>query len=274
MTARNPEFIQRFARLCDDAWKRGWHEGNGGNLSYRLAPDEVDEILSSSKPEGEWKNLPQAFPELAEARILMTAAGSYLKNVESSPETAAGIVEIGPDADCYRVLWGFEGGRPSSELVTHLAAYAEGIASGDDADRVIYHAHAPQILTLSTIIPADDRKWTRVLWRTMTETIIMIPEGLAVLEWMVPGSDELATKTREAMRDRHACIWEHHGIMVRASSFDDAFGMVETIEKAAGIYLAARSANGGEEPKHLVSDEQLRAVCSRYGIVPNEAFLD
>ena len=35
-------FVRGFVRLCNDGWEQGWHERNGGNLSYRLRPEDVD----------------------------------------------------------------------------------------------------------------------------------------------------------------------------------------------------------------------------------------
>ena len=29
-------FMKGFARLCADGWEQGWHERNGGNLTYRM----------------------------------------------------------------------------------------------------------------------------------------------------------------------------------------------------------------------------------------------
>ena len=31
------EFVQGFIRMANDGWEQGWHERNGGNLSYRKA---------------------------------------------------------------------------------------------------------------------------------------------------------------------------------------------------------------------------------------------
>ena len=66
----------------------------------------------------------------------------------------------------------------------------------------------------------------------------------------------------------------HSHAIARAASFDTAFGTIDTIEKSAGIYLRARAANGGNEPSHLVSDDQLRAICVRYGLHPDDDFLE
>ena len=36
------EFVQGFIRMANDGWEQGWHERNGGNLSYRVKPEEVE----------------------------------------------------------------------------------------------------------------------------------------------------------------------------------------------------------------------------------------
>ena len=36
-------FVRGFRRLCDDGWKQGWHERNGGNLTYRMKEEEVEQ---------------------------------------------------------------------------------------------------------------------------------------------------------------------------------------------------------------------------------------
>ena len=35
--------IQAFIRMCQDGWDQGWHERNGGNLTYRMTQSEIDE---------------------------------------------------------------------------------------------------------------------------------------------------------------------------------------------------------------------------------------
>ena len=48
-------FVRGFIRMCNDGWEQGWHERNGGNLSYRLKPEEVEEIRPFLNTNGEWK---------------------------------------------------------------------------------------------------------------------------------------------------------------------------------------------------------------------------
>ena len=38
------EFVKGFIRMANDGWEQGWHERNGGNLSYRVKPEEVESV--------------------------------------------------------------------------------------------------------------------------------------------------------------------------------------------------------------------------------------
>lgn len=275
MLAASQDCIGDFKRLCLDAWTRGWHEANGGNLSYRLTSDDRSMFAHLLASTGAWHPLDQAIPSLAGELFLMTASGAYLNKVIIDTPHTMGIVELDDAGAAWRMAWGFEdGAQPSSELETHLAAYGVALEAGDGADRVVYHAHCPQVIAASTVLACNARTWTRALWKCMTECIIVFPQGIGFIPWMVPGSPELARATCELMRDHVICVWMQHGIMARAASFDKAFGLVDTVEKACGIYLAACAASGGEKPRHLVSDEQLRAICARYGITPEEEYLN
>ena len=35
--------VRGFIRMCTDGWEQGWHERNGGNLTYRMKPEEVEQ---------------------------------------------------------------------------------------------------------------------------------------------------------------------------------------------------------------------------------------
>lgn len=275
MSVEQAHFMQSFVRMCADASRLGWHEANGGNLSYRLSDDDVDASISFFRQDEPWRPLEHPVPELSHEHVLISASGAFLGRMAQNAARLAGIIELDGSGENWRAAWGFsESARPSSELETHLSAYTAGISADDGADRVIYHAHAPHVIALSAVLKADTRTWTRALWKCMTEDIIVFPQGIGVVPWMVPGSEELAQRTCELMATHVACAWAHHGIMVRAAGFEEAFGVVETVEKSAGIYLEARAASGGAAPAYLVSDDQLRAICARYDISPNEELLD
>ena len=44
------EFVKGFIRMANDGWEQGWHERNGGNLSYRVKPEEVEEVKENFEP--------------------------------------------------------------------------------------------------------------------------------------------------------------------------------------------------------------------------------
>ena len=159
-----PDCLRRFTRLCVDACARGWHEANGGNLSYRLDEDDLVALAPLLEPESQWHGLKRAVPELAGAHVLMSASGAYLSNVAYDPSHICGIIQLDACGESWRACWGFaDDARPSSELETHLAAYATALRAGDGADRVVYHAHAPHVIALSTLIEPSPRAWTRTL---------------------------------------------------------------------------------------------------------------
>ena len=40
------KYVSGFEKIADDGFQQGWHERNGGNLSYRLKSYEIQEIRS------------------------------------------------------------------------------------------------------------------------------------------------------------------------------------------------------------------------------------
>lgn len=60
------KFVQGFIRMCNDGWEQGWHERNGGNLSYRIKDEDVAEVKEFLHYENEWKPIGTKVPGLAE----------------------------------------------------------------------------------------------------------------------------------------------------------------------------------------------------------------
>ena len=275
MSVLESECLARFERLCLDGFEQGWHEANGGNLTYRMSDDDLAACEGDFSPRGEWVEMGVQADNLKGAHFMTTGSGKYMRNVPLEPESCVGIVEINEAGDAWRIVWGLEGGgRPTSEFPTHFMNHSIRLEATGGANRVIYHAHCPNIIALSTLLEPDARVWTRMLWKSMTECVIIFPQGVGIVPWMVPGGAEIARATAELMERYDAVVWTQHGMFVSGNSFDAAFGMMHTIEKSAGLYLAARQANGGAEPNHLIGDAQLLEVCDAFGVEPNRDFLD
>ena len=269
-------FVKGFARLCSEGSSQGWHESNGGNASYRLAPEDVASSRSFfyDNPSS-WVPLGVQAANLGGEFFLVTAAGAHMRNVALDPDTGAGIVEVNAAGDAWRIVWGFkEGGMPTSELASHVLIHEKRAAATAGAARVLYHAHPVNVVALTAVIPLDARTFTRALWKAMTECVIACPEGLGVVPWMVPGGADIARATAELMGRYPACVWAHHGLFCAGNDFDSTFGLAQTIDKAATVYAQTRAMNGGSDRfASAIPDEGLRGIAEAYHLPVNEAFL-
>ena len=58
MAITDIEVMQHYIRMCGDGWDQGWHERNGGNLTYRMRPEEVEQCRPYFKAiPGQWVNM-------------------------------------------------------------------------------------------------------------------------------------------------------------------------------------------------------------------------
>ena len=268
--------LDGFVRLCDDGWLQGWHERNGGNLTYRMKPEEVEAARPYLDAEPRpWVPVGVAEPELGGACFMTTGSGKFMRNVATNTADSMGIVEINEAGDAYRIVWGLtNGARPTSEFPTHFMNHAVRMRATNGAARVIYHAHTPALIALTFVLPLEDRAFSRVLWKSMTECPVIFPEGVGVVPWMVPGGTEIAKATSAKMEKYAAVVWAQHGLFCSGSDFDQTFGLMHTIEKSAAIYRDARIMNGGSDVfRQTITDEGLREVGKAFGVQLREEFL-
>jgi rhamnulose-1-phosphate aldolase len=168
--------------------------------------------------------------------FLVTGTGKYFKNVESDPETNAGIIRIAKDGSHAELLWGYkDGGRFTSELPAHLMSHMARLAV-DPENRVVMHCHPTNTLAMTYVHPLDEKSFSHTLWTMSTECVVVFPEGVGVLPWMLCGTDEIGVATAEKMHDFRIVLWTNHGIYGAGKTLDETFGLIETVEKAATIY--------------------------------------
>ncbi len=266
------EFVKGFIRMADDGWNLGFHERNGGNLSYRIKEEEVKSIKECFAP-AEWKEIGTEVPELAGEYFLVTGSGKYFRNVALAPEDTLAIIEIDDTGRLYRIVWGLvNGGRPTSELPTHLMNHEIKKRLTGGRHRVIYHAHPISIVALTFVLPLEDKVFTRELWTTMTECPIVFPAGVGVVPWMVPGGREIAIATSDKMQEYDLVIWAHHGMFASGEDFDLTFGLMHTAEKSAEILVKVFSMT--DEKRQTMSSADLRKLADEFGVVLPEKFLD
>lgn len=272
MNILEQEFIKGFVRLCSDGFAQGWHERNGGNLTYRMKNDEVSQVKTSFKFDRHWSEIGTEVPLLAGEYFLTTGSGKYFRNVELDPEANIGIVEIDETGTRYRVVWGLSNGAvPTSELPSHLMNHEVKKQVTNGTHRVIYHCHTTNVIALTFVLPLQDEIFTRELWEMATECPVVFPSGVGVVPWMVPGGKEIAIATSQLMKKYDVAIWAHHGIFCSGVDFDLTFGLAHTVEKSAEILVKMLSMS----PTKLqtITSDNFRDLAKAFHVILPEKFL-
>jgi rhamnulose-1-phosphate aldolase len=238
MKVLEAEFVKGFIRMSNDGWEQGWHERNGGNLTYRIKSEEVASVKEELDLSSPWVEIGTEVPELANEYFLVTGSGKFFRNVIIDPEGSLAIIRVDETGSKYQVCWGLvHGGRPTSELPSHLMNHEVKVIKTNGAHRVIYHAHTTNIIALTFVLPLTDEVFTRELWEMATECPVVFPDGIGVVPWMVPGGRDIAVATSELMKKYDVAIWAHHGMFCSGEDFDLTFGLMHTVEKSAEILV-------------------------------------
>ena len=263
------KFMVETVRTLTNLYRLGWDERNGGNLSYLLYDEDVEGYLDTGKV---IREIPMSFDASAiKGKIfLVTGTGKYFKNVQYDPEENLGIIRISEKGNAAELLWGFsDGGKFTSELPAHLMSHMVRLEI-DPAHRVVMHTHPTNTIAMSLVHDISPRAFTRTLWQMQTESIVVFPEGVAVLPWMVCGTNDIGVATAEQLKEQRLCVWTAHGIYGTGKTLDEAFGLIETVEKAAQLYMLS----AGLGIKNGINDKQLRALAATFGLDYRREYLD
>jgi len=263
-------FITDMIRATTDMWLKGWDERNGGNISMRLFDRDVEAYLSI------WKNprvlpLNETLPELAGQYFLVTGSGKFFRNTELDPESSLGVIRILPSGEAIEVLWGYsDGGIPTSELSAHLKSHRSRQSLTPGRDRVIMHCHATNLIALSYVLELTTANITRALWEGSTECLVVFPEGVGTMDWMVPGTGLIGDATAELMARHPLALWPYHGVFGTGQTLDETFGLIDTAEKSAMMLVKIITMGGARQ---TLSTENLTALAKHFGVTPLESAL-
>jgi len=265
----NAPFVQEMCKTTANMYRQGWDERNGGNISYLLDEAEVGEYLDLDVIKRE---LPLGFnaTALAGKIFIVTGSGKYFKNVMDDPEDNLGIVRISADGQNAELLWGFSGGgKCTSEFPAHLMSHMARLQV-DPENRVVMHTHPTNTLAMNYIHPLNDKEFTHTLWEMCTECIVVFPEGIGVLPWMLCGTNSIGEATAEKMKEYRLVVWGMHGIYGAGKTMDETFGLIETVEKAAQIYMLT-----SHLPRiNTIKDEEMVELAEFFGVNYRKDFLN
>ena len=261
-------FMADMIRTTTYMYEHGWDERNGGNISLMLDAREVGNYLDLHQS---IREIPTGFeaPELSGKYFLVTGTGKYFKNVQYAPAVNLGLVRLKDDGRKAKLLWGFsDGGSFTSEFPAHMMSHAVRLRV-DEKNRVVMHCHPANLLAMTYVHTLDEREFTRTLWQMSTECLIVFPEGVNVLPWMVCGTNEIGMATAKKMRSARLVVWGQHGIYGAGRTLDETFGLIETAEKAAEIYMKI-----AHLPRlNTITDEQLHQLEKRFNVKAREGYL-
>ncbi|MEY8496690.1 rhamnulose-1-phosphate aldolase [Enterococcus avium] len=266
----NANYVQEMIEVTTNLYRLGWDERNGGNISYLL---EENEVLPFLNPTELIREIPMIFDaaSLAGKYFIVTGSGKYFKNVQANPAENLGIIRVKEDGKTLQLLWGLENGAvPTSELPSHFMSHMARLEV-DPENRIIMHNHATHLLAMSFTHDLDEKAFTRTLWQMCTECLVVFPEGVSILSWIVPGTTEIGEATAAKMKETRLVLWPQHGIYGAGKDMDEVFGLIETAEKAAEVYTYV-CAQGGI--KQTISDENLRLLADSFGVIPREGYLN
>ena len=272
MKVVDAEFVQGFIRMTEDGYKKGWHERNGGNLTYRMKPEEVESVRECFTDAHPFQPIGVTVENLAGEYFLVTGSGKFMRNVVLAPQDNIAIAEIDEKGENYRVVWGLEkGGRPTSEFPSHLMNHSVKKEVTGGAHRVIYHAHPGNVIALTFVLPLTDEVFTRELWEMATECPVVFPSGIGVVGWMVPGGRDIAIATSKLMKEYDVAIWAHHGMFCSGEDFDLTFGLMDTVEKSAEILVKVLSMT--DRKRQTITSQNFRDLAEDFHLTLPEKFL-
>ena len=260
-------FIVEMSETTANMYRQGWDERNGGNISYLLDEAEVAEYLDLNHV---IRTIPTGFDatKLAGKIFIVTGTGKYFKNVQKDPETNLGIVRIAQDGTTAELLWGYkDGGKFTSEFPAHMMSHIARLEVDPD-HRVVAHSHPTYTIAMNAVCPIDEKEFTHRLWQSNTESIVVFPDGVGVLPCMVCGTTAIGEATAEKMKSFRLVVWTNHGIYGAGRDMDEVFGLIETVEKTAQIYMLTLG-----HTQNVISDEILHGLAERFGVTPLEGVL-
>ena len=261
-------FVKEMCEATANMYRLGWDERNGGNVSYLLEESEVGEYLDLDKV---IRTIPTGFDAsaLIGKIFIVTGTGKYFKNVEKDPEHNLGIVRIAKDGTTAELLWGWsDGGKFTSEFPAHMMSHISRL-SVDPDHRIVMHSHPTYTIAMNAVCPIDEKDFTHRLWQSNTEAVVVFPDGVGVLPCMVCGTNEIGIATAEKMKSFRLVVWTNHGIYGTGKNMDEAFGLIETVEKTAQIYMLALG-----HTVNVIPDQIIKELAALWGLTPLEGILE
>lgn len=254
--------IGRIAEVAGYLWTKGWAERNGGNISVNVTSLLSDEerslpALTPAKP------LPERMAALSGHVFYVTGTGKRMRYVAQAPFENGALIRVSADGSSYELI-AEQPILPTSELPSHLMMHNYLRAQGRD-NRVVLHTHPTDLIGMTHCRRfLDSDVLTHLLWSMIPECRIIVPKGIGIVPYEIPGTVELAHATIRQLERHDVVFWEKHGILAVGEDIIECFDAIDTLSKSAQIYFSARLASG-EEPEGM-TQQQLDDLVPAFGL--------
>lgn len=239
-------------------------EGASGNLSVFLrGPTQPHPMFTQS----EAFELPFEVPELARGWCIVTGSGTRSRDLEQTPAACLGCLQF-DEHGSHALLWYAPTrrfARITSEFNSHLSVHRNHVGQHDLTFHAVVHAQPRKLTYLSHLTAYQDPTYlNRRLLRWQPETILNLPEGIALVPFLMPSGSELMLASEMALHTQRIAIWAKHGVMARSNdSVLHATDLIEYLETAAAYECLDKSLGGAAEG---LTPEELRQICATYSI--------
>ncbi|TRZ76473.1 MAG: rhamnulose-1-phosphate aldolase [Bacteroidetes bacterium] len=256
---------EELARIAGYLWDRRWAERNAGNISVNITSSFSKKELNkfSTYP---FLPLPREYAGLNRKLLLITAAGSRMRDVARDPLQEICLVYISDSSKAYHIIVPEKAEKelmPTSELLAHLAIH-EMLCQTNAPEKVLIHSHVTELIAI-THNPRfhSAESLTGILWKMHPEALILQPRGYGFVPLAIPGTEKIATLTARCFEKNPVVIWEKQGALAIGRTISDAFDELDLAAKAASIYLIC--SRNGAEPEGL-TDNEISEIKQHYGL--------
>ena len=257
--------IDQVAEVAGYLWQKGWAERNGGNIVINVT-DQLNPQLV---------RLPQCdspTPPIAIGTILPHLKGCYffckgtnrrMRDLARWPMDNGSIIRILDDCAHYEII-ADKPVMPTSELPSHLSVHNYLIGKGSPY-KASLHTHPIELVAMTHHRPFLEKDvLTQILWSMIPETRAFCPKGLGIVPYLLPSSVALGEATLNTLNEGYDVVmWEKHGVFAVDTDIMAAFDQVDVLNKAAQIYMSARSM--GFEPEGM-SEAQMQELAEVFGL--------
>ena len=253
--------IDRIAEVAGYLWEKGWAERNGGNISV-----DVTALLADNEKKmpaiTEQIALPAEMIALCNHVFYVTGTGKRMRDVAKSPLANGSLIRITADGKAYEII-AEQPILPTSELPSHLLMHNYLRLQGRN-NKVVLHTHPTDLIGLTHIKKFLNSEYlTHTLWSMIPECRILVPKGIGIVKYEIPGTIELAYATIKQLEKHDVVFWEKHGVLAVGEDLIECFDAIDTLSKSAQIYFCARQA--GSEPDGMTK-KQLDDLVDAFGL--------